>query len=605
MKKLNLLFAMASALLLLKPKSSDAQITAVSARLTDSVYTYCVLPNNVDFFISSSMTGSGTGMDSMIFNVNFGDGSDTTFKRPITFSGSGYSNGYVSHNYTFAGTFVCRLIAEAPSGVKDTAYSGSMTFTNTCGTLNGYLYVDTNANCTKDLYEEGLYWAPIVAINTVSLDTTNAGWANSSGAYSINLPAGNYNIIPGYYYSGSGLVKTNPYLSPSCPSTGAYSLTVVASTSYTKDFAYTCGTPSSYDAQVVLSGGCFVPGDTTALYLWGGSWAWYYHYSCISSGVSTSVTVNLDPSLSYLGTYYGLVPTVTGSTLSYTLSTVADISRFYSGIMLRTPTTATIGDTIRMSAYIAPLTGITDPNLTNNTYNYKKAVASSYDPNIKEVAEIGFGIEGYIAPNREMTYTIHFQNTGTAAAKNVTIADEIDVDLDINTIHILGATHNTNMFKDGSTIKFRFENINLPDSGTNYFGSMGSVTYAIKQKKDLAPGTKMTNTAAIYFDYNAPIITNTTLNTIVIPTSIEQVILGNDVVSIYPNPASNNLNVKMLNTTDFSIKMFDMLGRTTLVQNTSVGELNINTSSIPGGLYIVTVIDNKGNQSSNKVQIKH
>ena len=606
MKKLNLLCSMALTLLLLNSERSFGQVSSLDGAIIDSMSSYCVLPNHANFSLYTKVTGTGTSTDSITYNVNFDDGSDTTFKRGIYFSGpGGSSSAYIYHKYTFAGTFTPRLIVKAPSGVSDTSYCGAFTLTNTCGTLNGTLYIDDNSNCIKDATENGLHWIPIVAINTAISDTFNAGWADHHGDYSLSLPPGSYIIIPNRYYSYPGLTVANPFATASCPSTGTYSLTVAASGSYTKDFAYSCSSPSSYDAQVVISGGCFFPGDSTNVYVWGGSWSWYYHYACISSGISTTVTVNIDPKLIYLGTAYGPSPTLSGSTLTYTLSSPADITRFYSGIMVKTPTTATILDTMKFSAYIAPLTGITDPNLTNNTHNYQKAVAASYDPNIKEVSPKGDGNKGYIKKNTDMTYTIHFQNTGTAAARNITITDEIDADLDINSIHILGATHNANMFRDGKIIKFRFENINLPDSGTNYKGSMGSVTYAIKQKKDLSPGTEMSNTAAIYFDYNDPIITNTTLNTIYIPTIIENVTLGNDVASVYPNPANNSLTVKMDFTKTFTIRLIDMLGRITLSQGTTEGALNINTSFIPEGLYIINISDNKGNQSSNKVQIKH
>lgn len=606
MRKLNLLFALASALFVLKSETSTAQVTGLDGAIIDSMSSYCVLPNHTSFSLYTKVTGTGVSTDSITYNVNFDDGSDTTFKRGIYFSGpGGSSSAFIFHKYTFAGTFSPRLIVKAPSGVADTSYCGAFTLTNTCGTLNGKLYIDDNSNCIKDVAENGLHWTPIVAINTGISDTFNAGWADHNGDYSLSLPPGTYTIIPNRYYSYPGLTVANPYTTASCPSTGTHSLTVAASGSYTKDFAYTCSSATSYDAQVVVSAGCFYPGDTTMVYFWGGSWSWYYHYACIAAGVSTSVTVNLDPKLIYVSSAYGLTPTVSGSTLTYTLSSPADITHFYAGVLVKTPTTATSSDTMKISAYIAPLTGITDPNLVNNTYNYRKVVAASYDPNIKEVSPTGESNEGYVKKNTDMTYTIHFQNTGTAEARNITIADEIDGDLDISTIHILGATHNANMFRDGKTIKFRFENINLPDSGTNYKGSMGSITYGIKQKKDLAPGTKMNNTAAIYFDYNAPIITNTTLNTIYIPTSIDNVVIGNDLAKIYPNPANNTLNIKMESNNSFSVKMIDMLGRIVMTQSAVNGELSINTASVPSGLYIVNINDTNGNQSSRKVQIKH
>lgn len=608
MKKLKLLLGLASTMFALLPNNAQAQMTTLSATISDSLYTYCKLPTIADFGVYANGAGTGTSADSITFNVNFGDGSDTTFKRGLSFGSSiGYANAWIKHTYTIPGTFTTRVIAVAPSGVRDTSYGTGFTLTNTCGTLNGKLYIDTNANCLFDATEEAMRYMPIVAINTTTLDTVTAGWADHLGAYSLNLIPGNYNIIPCYYYrSGSGIVNANPFGAPSCPATGAYTLTVAAAGAYTKDFAYTCsGTPASFDAKVNVSGGCFFPGDTTNVYFWGGSWLWYYHYSCVAAGVSTTVTVGLDSKLTYLGRVYGPTPSVSGSTLTFTLSTPADVAYFYSGISVRTATTATIGDTIRINAYIAPLTGITDPYLANNTHNYKKAVVSSFDPNIKEVSPIGNGTAGYIKANEEMTYTIHFQNTGTAAARNITIVDEIDTDLDINSLHLLGTSHNASQHREGNKIRFRFENIYLPDSGSNYLGSMGAITYGIRQKKDLAPGTEMTNTAAIYFDYNDPIITNTTLNTINIPTSIADVAVAEAFAQVYPNPANTALTVKMNDNSAFAVAIYDMLGRVVMTQNSAKGTLTIDTTPLSEGLYIVRIANQQGAEMSSKVQIKH
>jgi hypothetical protein len=69
-------------------------------------------------------------------------------------------------------------------------------------------------------------------------------------------------------------------------------------------------------------------------------------------------------------------------------------------------------------------------------------------------------------------------------------------------------------FNPGRELVFTFENILLPDSTTNFEGSLGHVYFQVKPRAGLVPGTVIENTAAIYFDFNAPIITNTTFHTI-------------------------------------------------------------------------------------------
>jgi len=57
----------------------------------------------------------------------------------------------------------------------------------------------------------------------------------------------------------------------------------------------------------------------------------------------------------------------------------------------------------------------------------------------------------------------------------------------------------------------------LPDSGANWIESNGHVSYRILINNDLEEETPVENTAAIFFDLNPPIITNTTLNTFATP----------------------------------------------------------------------------------------
>ncbi|WP_336556646.1 DUF7619 domain-containing protein, partial [Streptomyces brasiliscabiei] len=67
-----------------------------------------------------------------------------------------------------------------------------------------------------------------------------------------------------------------------------------------------------------------------------------------------------------------------------------------------------------------------------------------------------------------------------------------------------------------------FNNIMLPDSHTNMSLSTGFVKYYIYPKKNLHTGTRVSNSADIYFDYNAPVKTNTVFNTLGMPNGINE-----------------------------------------------------------------------------------
>lgn len=608
MKKNKLFFALAAFLFLFQTQRANAQITKVDiTTVYDSLRSYCSVPSTAAFNIYGMVNGTFSSTDSLTVKINFDDGFDTTFKSGISPAtpGVGEFYLYVFHNYTFTGTFKPKIKITAPSGAVDSTIADSIVLSSLCATLSGRLYIDANGNCIRDASEKDLKWTPILAINTVTADSFFAGYTDDTGYYSITLLPGSYTIVPNPVHYGRFGYWLDTTVLPSCPTSGTHSFVVSTGGSFTKDFAYVCKTISSFDASIQTWACGFVPGDSAYIQVSAGSWyTWFAQYYCLS--MSTTVTLTLDSKLSYLSTIWGKAPTsVSGSTVTWNLPTAKDVVEFYSAVWVKVASTATIGDTIRLTAYIAPPSAYTDPVLSNNTYNYKKAVSSSFDPNMKEVSPTGNGTPGYIAPNTDLTYTIHFQNTGTAPAKKVIISDEIDTDLDINSLHILHATHNANMYVDGRTVKFRFDNINLPDSGTNMKGSMGAITYGIKQKVALLAGTKINNTAAIYFDYNSPIITNTTLNTINIPTNIQNVVAGDLSASVYPNPANTELTVLVEKNQTFSIKMIDMLGRIVYHQTNEQGKAVIPTHLLQSGMYLVNIKNAQGNELNTKVMVKH
>ena len=71
--------------------------------------------------------------------------------------------------------------------------------------------------------------------------------------------------------------------------------------------------------------------------------------------------------------------------------------------------------------------------------------------------------EGYISATQNLEYVIRFQNTGNATAINVTIRDQIDSNLDLNSFEFISSSHPVDVkIESISELCFRFENINLP-----------------------------------------------------------------------------------------------------------------------------------------------
>lgn len=143
-------------------------------------------------------------------------------------------------------------------------------------------------------------------------------------------------------------------------------------------------------------------------------------------------------------------------------------------------------------------------------------VTCAFDPNDKLVTPQGYGMYGAVPhTTNSYTYTIRFQNTGNDTAFTVVIRDALDGELNWSTLEILAVSHPlTGIEVDkGGIATFRFDQIHLPDSNTNEPLSHGFIKYRIQPK--MAGTGEITNTAAIYFDQNDPVVTNTVLNTMV------------------------------------------------------------------------------------------
>ncbi|MBK9639648.1 MAG: hypothetical protein IPO63_18300 [Bacteroidetes bacterium] len=203
---------------------------------------------------------------------------------------------------------------------------------------------------------------------------------------------------------------------------------------------------------------------------------------------------------------------VIGNVLTYNVADFGILiydSSFNFNILV--DTTAALGSQICIQVSIS--TPSAEINYNNNLLSQCFTVVGSFDPNDKTAFPSStLDISG----DRWLRYLIRFQNTGTASAEHIYITDTLSASLDWSTFNLLSSSHqpHTQVYNDG-LIKFSFPNIHLPDSNTNEPASHGYVQYKIRAKDSLAIGITIENSANIFFDFNAPAITNTTSNAVI------------------------------------------------------------------------------------------
>ena len=159
---------------------------------------------------------------------------------------------------------------------------------------------------------------------------------------------------------------------------------------------------------------------------------------------------------------------------------------------------------------------LVDQTISNNTVRWQSQVVGSYDPNIKIVDRKTLPYQGQ-QQESILDYIIYFQNTGNAPATFIEVFDTVSLKHDLRTFEMVDASHNyTVSFPSDNVIKWRFDDINLPDSTTSPLGSIGFVRFRVATHDGLPLYDEVKNAVAIYFDFNDPIFTDTAL-TIVCP----------------------------------------------------------------------------------------
>ncbi len=315
---------------------------------------------------------------------------------------------------------------------------------------------------------------------------------------------------------------------------------------------------------------------------------------------SGTVTLQFDDShIAFLNALPVMVQAGNTLTFSYTnlLPFQTKVAIVHFNVML--PQVTPAGTVLNFTAGITPLTG--DINIENNTSVLNQTVVNSYDPNDIAVREGEFITIDQA--NDYLTYTIRFQNMGTAEAVNIRVAGTLDANLDWSTFEPLASSHAYKANRVNDAIEFLYDTINLPYEAADEPGSNGFVVYRIKPKAGVTFGDVMAAQAGIYFDFNDPVMTNIVTTTVQETAGVAKNTINS--FTVYPNPASDSVNLILADTAagSFDVTVTDLLGKTVLQNSFAGNEGSLTVSSLTAGVYLIT-IKADGKQSTKKLIVK-
>lgn len=391
--------------------------------------------------------------------------------------------------------------------------------------IKGYVFLDSNKNGKWDANELGSSKIKVSIANNKSTFTNHLGYfeilTDSIGTYDllIESPSNNFNSNPPKY------THTFTTFSTLVSDTFALQLKPIVIDSVTINVV-----PAKRYARPGFNFSYLIAADNVG-----------------TTTLNTTITFAWDTAQLILDSIDNIYATNNSNKITIL------IDSFYSNQFKDTKAyftvkpTASLGHTIPFSATITGGNAIDSVKGTT-------IIRSSYDPNDKQ-ATPNLSVAQVSDNNHYIDYTIRFQNTGTDTAFTVVIADTLNTSkLQISSLQITGGSPNLKATQNDNIVFFEFRNINLPDSNTNKMGSNGFVSFRVKPLTTLTNGEVVPNKAAIYFDYNTPVITN--VASTIISSGLPLQLLGFGAV---PKPESNTVFVywntaNEINTSHFIIE---------------------------------------------------
>ncbi len=431
--------------------------------------------------------------------------------------------------------------------------------------MTGVVFLDADSNGVQDPGEPGIPNEKVL----LSPDSTYA-ISGSNGAYAVGTGPGTHTV---------SWVQQSPTLTLAPNNPASYTATVATTTG-----GFDFGLSSIYSpyTSIITNSPC---------------WSGCAHPNYIGFTVENVGVVPFDGYAYFIldaNMYYVAnqsnppADSVIGDTLFWNITNLMPFTPLIIRPAINTPIG---GVTINYSATIVALNAQGTVAYVATDYG-THVVSCSMDPNEKSVTPEGVQAQHYTLMSDTLVYTIIFQNTGTDTAYTVVIRDTIDANLDLSTLHVIESSHtmNTEIPMLSRVVKFTFNNILLPDSNVNETQSHGFVRYWILPKTGLPNNTPVFNDADIYFDFNQPVITDQTFNTLVytIPVGIADVKPDVNNVRVIPNPFTKEamLAFDNRNNEEYRLSIFNIAGEKVMEQVVSSGLVTLKRDQLNSGLYL-------------------
>lgn len=515
-----------------------------------------------------------------VTNISLSSSNTSIFGGTLASLASGATD-----NTTFTGTHVI-----TQNEINTNTVNTSVTAT---GTNNGFSVSSSDINTLNLPLSDGIRLVVFLDINNNGIQDLGENYSNYLGyfVYSVNsgsptyiYPSGGvaylYESNPSILYNLSFNLYNNPATLPYYTNTTSYSNVTVSNGSGITTYSF----PVQYNPFTDLGVNLY---NYSAWPRPGFTYNNVIHLSNNGTQIIPSGTVTFTKDANVTITAVNQTVTNTPTGFTYNFTNLIPFETRYIIVAMQVPPipTVAIGQTLTNTVSTTIPAG--DVNTLNNNSNLTQTIVGSYDPNDKQETHGGQIVHSTFTSNDYLTYTIRFENTGTAEAINVRVEDVLDSQLDETSLQMIASSHDYVLERVGNNLVWKFDGINLPPSVPNTQIGHGYITFQIKPKPGYAIGDIIPNFAEIYFDFNPAIITNI-CTTEFVTTLSNQNFAFND-FNYYPNPVKNSLHLSNSRTIDF-IEISTIIGQKIISKQVNLTETELNLNELTNGVYFLKIV---------------
>ena len=465
-------------------------------------------------------------------------------------------------------------------------FSASINVTGQCMSLvRGKVFNDMNGNCVQETGESGIPGE--IVYNGTSYTITDAN--------------GDYSLF-------TSTLNNQVYIS----NLPQYAIQVCPSNNLTVNFSNQGDTINNADfgVQIPVNNNFIIHPGWTQSNPGFQKHYWIYWYNSGSTAQNATIVFNYDSNLVYQNcTLNGIVDTI-NHTITWNFNNVPPTAGWNPqnkpDIYFMVPVNMNLSTRLHSRFEIDPIIGDIHPG--DNVVLDSGMVTGSRDPNSKHVEPEGNGPSGLISLNdTTFLYTIHFQNNGNDTCFTVVVIDTLPSYLNPATVIPGAADHPYTFSMSGNAVlTWRFDNILLPDSGTNEPASNGYLNFTIHAKPTVQPGDVIRNHAFIYFDFNPAVITDTTINTYALSTALAPVLQTDPFLTVFPNPFSDHTVLYFSDgAASHTVELFDVLGnKVRTYADVSQKQCIINKEQLRSGIYFYKVSTPAGCVCTGKLVVE-